>query len=236
MPATSLTVAAASSLAPILPALIAAWNRDHETVIRPTFGASGTLLRQIAAGAPVDVFLSAGDKEVNELVGLRAVRPATRTAFAENRLVLAQATSARIQLTGWADLLELPARFRIALGKPETVPAGRYAREALRKHGMYEDLQRQKRLVFTGTVRQAADAAASGNVDAALVFATDVRADKRLRAVVTAVPGTDHMPIRYVAIVTKQARNEAEAVSFVRFLRSEPARRVFKAAGFVVLD
>ncbi|MBC8138210.1 MAG: molybdate ABC transporter substrate-binding protein [Fibrella sp.] len=233
---TVITVAAASSLAPILPALIAAWNREHQTTIRPTFGASGTLLRQIVSGAPIDVFLSAGEKEANEMERLGAVRAGTRAVFAENRLVLAQAKSARAGLTAWGDLLRLPPGFRIALGKPDTVPAGRYAKETLQKRGLYETLQRQGRLVFTGTVRQAADAAATGNVNAALIFATDVRADKRLRTVQTAKAGVDHKPIRYIAIVTKQARNESEASLFVRFLRSEPAKRIMTVAGFAVLD
>ena len=183
MPATTLTVAAASSLAPILPALVAVWHREYETAIRPTFGASGTLLRQIVVGAPIDVFLSAGEKEANELAALGAIRPATRAVFAENRLVLAQPKSARVRLANWADLLKLPA--------------GRYVHETLRKRGIYATLERQNRLVFTGTVRQAAAAAATGNVDAALVFATDGRADPRLRIVQTVRSGTDPMFLRF---------------------------------------
>lgn len=234
MPETTLTVAAASSLVTALPKLIAVWNRDHKTVIRPTFGASGTLLRQISAGAPIDVFLSASEKEADELMKSGGARPATRTVFAENRLVLAQSRAISMRPMDWANLLKFPATYRIALGKPDTVPAGRYARETLQKHNLYAVLQSRRSLVFTGTVRQAADAAATGNVNAALIFATDVRADSRLSVVFTAKPGVDHAPIRYIAIVTKQARNETEAGLFLQFLRSEPARRVLKSAGFVV--
>lgn len=234
MPETpTLTVAAASSLAPILPQIIAAWSKESKTVIRPNFGASGTLLRQIAAGAPIDLFLSAGDNEVDELIDRDAVRKETRLVFAQNRLVLAQAKSARILLRSWTDLRTLPAGFRIALGKPDTVPAGRYAKATLQKRGLYERLQAERRLIFTGTVRQAADAAATGNADAALIFATDVRADTRLRTVATAVPGTDHVPIHYVAIVTQQTRSAAAAVSFVHFLHASVTQRILKSAGFV---
>lgn len=232
-----LTVAAASSLAPILSRLIAAWDkqpaREGATTIRPTFGASGTLLRQITAGAPIDIFLSAGEKEVDALLKGDAARPATHTRFAENRLVLAQPAVISQRPLDWKILKTFPAGYRIALGKPDTVPAGRYAKETLEKRGLYAALLARRSLVFMGTVRQAADAAASMNVNAALVFATDVRADPRLRIVLTAKPGVDHSPIRYVAIVTKQARSVAEAERFVRFLRSAPARRVLKAAGFV---
>ncbi len=235
MPATTLTVAAASSLAPILPALVVAWNRDNETVIRPTFGASGTLLRQIAAGAPVDVFLSAGEKEVNELVTRGAARPATRTRFAENRLVLAQLITISARIEVWSDLVKIVG-YRVALGKPDTVPAGRYAKEVLEKHRVYAALQARNSLVFTGTVRQSADAAAMGNVNAALIFATDVRADPRLSTVLVAKPGVDHTPIRYVAVVTKQSRREGEASRFVAFLRSDSAKRVLAGAGFRVTE
>jgi molybdate transport system substrate-binding protein len=234
MPEVTLTIAAASSLAFVLPKLISVWNRDHKTVIRSTFGASGTLLRQISAGAPIDILLSAAEKEVDELIQRKAAQAATRSVFAENRLVLAQGCVISVRPQDWSDLIKFPATYRIALGKPDTVPAGRYARETLQKKGLYVALQARRSLVFTGTVRQAADAAASGNVNAALIFATDVRADPRLSTVFTAKPGVDHAAIRYVAIITKQARSEAEAGSFLQFLRSEPARRVLKSAGFVV--
>ena len=153
--------------------------------------------------------------------------------FAQNRLVLAQARSARVPLRDWTDLRTLPAGFRIALGKPDTVPAGRYAQATLQKRGFYDRLQAERRLIFTGTVRQAADAAATGNVDVALIFATDVRADARLRTVATAMPGSDHAPIHYVAIVTQQTKNEPNATAFVRFLCSAPAKRVLVEAGFL---
>lgn len=233
-----ITIAAASSLAPVLPHLLAAWNKQKQptqrVAARPTFGASGTLLRQIAAGAPIDIFLSAGEKEVDDLIKRGAVRRETRVPFAENRLVLTQRSVSEWRPLAWSDLAGSPTRYRIALGKPDTVPAGRYAKETLQKHGVYDTLLAQKRLVFTGTVRQAADAAATGNVNAAIVFATDVHADPRLNTILTAKPGIDHKPIRYVAILTKQVRSKTEASSFLQFLRSEPAKRVLTEAGFQI--
>jgi ABC-type molybdate transport system substrate-binding protein len=104
----------------------------------------------------------------------------------------------------------------------------------LQKRGVYMVLQRRNSLVFTGTVRQAADAAATGNVSAALIFATDVRADSRLGIVLTAKPVVDHSPIVYVAIATRQTRVEAEVARLLRFLRSEAAKRVLTGAGFRV--
>ncbi len=230
-----LTVAVASSLSDVLPRIASAWSElGSSPQIRATSGASGTLARQIAAGAPIDVFLSAGEKEVRELLARGAARAETRVVFAGNSLVLTQLATARVRLKEFADLAHLPDGFRVALGNPDAVPAGRYARETLLKRGVYDLLREQNRLVFTGSVRQAADAVAQGNADAGLIFATDARGYKPLRVVCAARSGVDHAPIRYIAVVTRQTRGEVAAAGFVRFLRTAPARDILAGAGFTV--
>lgn len=224
-----LTIAAASSLADILPRLAALARLS--TPPRFVFAASGTLARQIAAGAPFDVFVAAGEKETDELAKSGAIDPASRAVFAGNRLVTVQNADFN-SVIAFNDLAAPGQTYRVAVGNPDTVPAGRYTKQTLLKRGVWTGLLAGHRLVFTASVREAASAAATGNVRLALVFATDARADKRLRVTDAAVPGRDHLPIRYVAAVTKEARDPNAARTFVRFLASAPARTALLGAGF----
>ncbi|MES1227949.1 MAG: molybdate ABC transporter substrate-binding protein, partial [Armatimonadota bacterium] len=104
---------------------------------------------------------------------------------------------------------------------------------ALTKRGVWDILFRTKRLVLVGSVRQALDATVSGNADAAIVFATDARADQELvRVDAMATPGRDHDPIRYVAAVTQQAQDKNASRLFIAYLKGRSARSILAEAGF----
>lgn len=231
----SLTVAAASSLADVFPKIGTAFTNQSKGrfTVRFQFAASGAIEAQIRAGAPIDVFAAAGEKEMGELVQEKAIRVDTRTIFAANRLVLIQPTKSHVPLRDWRDLMAFPANAHLVIGKPDTVPAGRFAKEVLTKRGVWNALQGKRQLVFAGSVRQVLESAIAGNADAAVVFATDARsAGNRVRVVATAIPGRDHAPIRYVVAVPMSAVHAEAAQAFTKFLIGNVARKMFAEAGF----
>jgi molybdate transport system substrate-binding protein len=194
--------------------------------VRFQFAASGVLVQQIQSGAPVDVFASAGLPEMDRLQQSNHLIPETRINFAANRLVLIVPHTSK--QNRWESLQTAK---RIAIGQPETVPAGRYAKETLIKRGDWS--RYQSRLVYAGSVRQVLAYVAKGDVDAGFVFATDVRLEaERVRVIVTAVPGQDHSPILYPVSVLSRTKHPALARRFVRYLQEEPAQTVLRRHGF----
>jgi molybdate transport system substrate-binding protein len=198
-------------------------------VLRYNFGASGALARQIEAGAPVDVFVSAARREMDELEGRGLIDPATRRVFARNVLVVVTPGDARLDLATPADLLA-PRVTRVVIGNPKTVPAGRYTEESLRALGLWERLR--PRIVLAENVRQALDYVARGEVDAGFVYATDAAARPgEVREAFRPAADT-YRPIVYPAAVVRDSRQRALARAFVESLLGAPAQAVLRRLGF----
>lgn len=225
--AAELYVSAAASLTDASAALKATFEKNNPglTVVVST-GASGLLLRQIEQGAPADVFLSADEATMDQAVSRKAVDPATRRTVAGNALVLAVSPSGDPPAS--LDSLAGPGVSRIVMGSPGSVPAGRYARDALEAVGLYETLK--PKLILAENVRQALDYLSRGEVDAAFVFATDARkAGAKVRVALT-LPA--RRTVTYPAAVTAGAKNPDAAKAFLAYLASPEARSVFTANGF----
>jgi molybdate transport system substrate-binding protein len=222
-------VAAASSLTDVLKEIAAAFQKANPRIrIRFTFGASGTLLQQIQAGAPVDVFISASPKEMDTLEKAGRLLAGTRANIAGNRLVLIVPASGS-RVTGWVSLVSAPGR--IALSNPDSVPSGRYARETLTRRKLWDAVA--KKGVYGGNVRQTLAYVAGGNVAAGVVFATDAKIEaRRVRVVATATPGKDHAPIVYPASILGSSRQSNAARRFLTYLRTPAAQAVFRRFGF----
>ena len=227
--ADEVLVSAAASLTDAFSEIGKVYTRSNpRTIVRFNFGASGSLQQQIANGAPVDVFASASPVEMDALQRANRIEPSTRIDFASNRLVLA--APAGSPLRRWEDLRATSVH-RIALSDPESVPSGRYARDTLIRRGLWSVVQ--PKAVFGENVRQTLTYVAAGNVDAGIVFATDVPAEpRRVRVVEEAVPGRDHLPITYPAAAVKGAPNRSGAQRFVTFLLSPPAQAMLARYGF----
>ncbi len=201
------TVAAAASLRTVVPALIEAWGGD----LRVTYGASGTLRRQVEAGAPIDAVLFASPAPVDSLVAQGLADPTTRAVAATNALALIGPPGSDPR---FATLDRLPAAGRLAIGDPRVVPAGTYAEEALRGLGQWDGLR--DRLVYGGDVSMVLAYARRGEVDAAIVYATEARgipdvavldrADRPVAEVVTAAaPDADPAARAFLTFVTSPA-------------------------------
>jgi molybdate transport system substrate-binding protein len=212
--AAPLSVAAAASLRELLERAAPLFERAHPGVrLQPSFEASSTLARQIAAGAAFDAFLSA-DAENVERVRERA-QPNTITPFLSNRLALVGRPDLPAPPADPAGLRTLTGK--IAVAGP-AVPAGKYARTWMRARGLLDALE--PRLVNADHVRAALALVEADAADFAFVYATDARVAKRARLLWTAPPAEDP-GIVYVAAALRESRHP-HAAAFVRWL-TEPA-------------
>ena len=197
--------------------------------LRYNFGASGDLQKQIEAGAPVDLFLSAATRQMDELEKQKLIVVASRKAFARNVLTVIKPADSRVDITSASDLLEARVT-RIVIGQPKTVPAGQYAEESLRKLGLWDRLQ--PKLVFSENVRQALDYVARGEVDAGFVYTTD--AATRAQGVKEAFrpPEDTYRPVVYPGAVVAASKQPALAQAFLDLLRSPQGQAVLARYGF----
>lgn len=226
----SVTVSAAASLKPVLTSLGHEFENERRGVtINFNFAGSGTLRTQIEAGAPVDLFIPADDKNMDALARQDLVEPASRRVLAGNRLVLIVARDSRLNIHSFGDLKRSDVA-RVAIGAPG-VPAGDRAREVLKRLGIASQIEAKS--VRGKDVRETLAQVESGNVEAGVVYRTDAQSSSRVRIVAMA-PANFHAPIRYPAAVVAGARNRTLALDFLRFLSSAKAKARFKAAGFVV--
>ncbi len=223
-----LLVSAAASLTNALKEVAGAFEKTHSGVkIVCNFAASGVLLQQMATGAPVDVFAAADQKTMNQAQEKKLIVPGTRKNFVSNRLVLIVPMDSKLSLSGLKDLTG-PAVKRLAVGNPATVPAGRYAKEALEQAGLWEALS--PKFILAESVRQVLDYVRRGEVDAGLVYSTDAAIAAGKVKVVQTV--TEHEPILYPLAVTAATDKKALAQSWVEFVLSPPAQEIFQRFGF----
>jgi molybdate transport system substrate-binding protein len=199
-------------------------------IVRFNLGASGDLQRQIEAGAPVDVFVSAAAPPMDQLERRGLIVAASRRVFARNVLTVVKPADSRLDLARPADLLD-PRVSRIVIGNPRTVPAGQYAEESLRALGLLDGLR--SKLVLAENVRQALDYVVRGEVDAGFVYATD--AATRRGAIREAFrPGEDtYRPIIYPVAVVAGTRHPALAQAFIDALAGPLGQPVLQRLGFL---
>jgi len=225
----TLTVSVAASLKDAIVEVEAAYNQDHPAIdFRNNFGSSGTLASEIEQGAPVDAFLSAGSKQMNELEAKGLIASGTRHDLLRNELVLiAQPDS---QLRDFQGLADRSVKL-IALGDPGSVPAGQYGRQTLQALHLYDKLS--AKLVLGKDVRQVLTYVETGNADAGLVYSTDAQISGKVRVVAVA-PESSHDPIVYPAAILKGSRDPDDARKFTDFLGSPAAKAIFIKHGFTM--
>ena len=224
-----IVVAAAISLKESFNELGAIYERRTGTKVTFTFGASGELEKQIEAGAPVDVFASAAEREMDELQARNLIDPATRADFARNSLVLVVPRDSKLQIRSFSDL-EKPSVTKIAIGNPKTVPAGQYAQQLLRNTRILPKIE--SRLILAENVRQVLDYVAREEVDAGIVYATDVQVAQGKVSVAARAPDEDYGPILYPLAVTRDSGNVNGAKGFVDLVLSPEGIQVLKKYGF----
>jgi molybdate transport system substrate-binding protein len=226
--AEEFVVSGAASLTGAMTEIKEAFEAAHPGLkVFVNFAASGQLLQQIEAGAPVDVFAPADQDTMDRAQKHGLIDAATRVDFTANELLLAvPADSAMIG--GIEDLTGANVG-RLALGEPDAVPAGSYTKAALVALGLWERLE--PRMIYGLSVKQALDYVALGEVDAAFVYATDARVARgRVRAVATM---GGHKPIVYPAAVVAASDHKEAARAFMAFLCGEPGQAILARFGFI---
>jgi molybdate transport system substrate-binding protein len=227
-----LLVFAAASLTDALEEVNRAFTARTHLEVRASFAASSVLAKQIEAGAPADVFVSADLGWMDYLQKRGLLSAGSRRDVLGNALVLIAPTDSAVHLAiapGF-DLARALGGGRLATGDPDSVPVGQYARAALTQLGVWDKVA--ARLVRAENVRTALEYVARGEATLGIVYRTDAQAEKRVRVVAT-FPEDTHPPIRYPAAVTAGARSQAS--QFVEFLASDEAHEIFARHGFTPL-
>lgn len=227
--AVKLTVSAAASLTEALGKIEEQFEISHPNIeIQYNFGASGALQKQIEQGAPADLFFSASDKNMSALIKQGLVKPEQNDQLLANTLVLA-APKESSQTPESLDALKESSFGRIAIGIPESVPAGQYARQALEASGLWDTLI--SKLVQAKDVKSVLQMIETGNADAGFVYKTDVLGSDKAKILLDVDPAA-YSPIVYPAGVLSSTDHPEEAAAFWDYLRSDKAIAVFTEYGF----
>ncbi len=226
---SNLIVSAAASLKDALQAVQQVYQQTKPAVsIKYNFAASGPLQQQIENGAPVDVFVSAAEKQMNALDKKGLILKDTRRYLLTNTLVLIVPQNSSSAITDFRQLAGSDVK-KIAVGEPRSVPAGQYADEVFKNLGILSQVR--PKLVLGNSVRQVLTFVASGNADAGLVYATDAKISPQVKVVATAAENL-HSPIIYPVAVLKNSKNVQAAKEYVQFLSSNQTSGVFQKYGF----
>ncbi|MFC6489137.1 molybdate ABC transporter substrate-binding protein [Nitratireductor sp. GCM10026969] len=226
--AESLTIFAAASMKDAMDRAAPAFEAESGVEVVVSLAASSVLARQIEAGAPADVYISADQEWMDWLSERELVRPDGIRTVAANALVIASSADAGQTARDPADLL---GRERFAMGDPSHVPAGRYAKAALEGLGLWEAVR--EHAVYAENVRVALELARRGEVRAAIVYGSDEKAVEGLLRAYT-FPPESHPPILYPAAATPEAGPEAQA--FIDFLAGPAGQEIFRDLGFAPFD
>lgn len=225
-------VLAAASLQEALSDAARAWAARRHAAPVLSFASSSVLARQIEAGAPADLFISADNEWMDYVAGKGLIRPGSRALLLSNQLVLVAPAGSRAALTIGRNfpLARALGNGRLAMGDPDAVPAGKYGKAALTALGVWAGVE--GKVARADNVRGALALVERGEAPFGIVFATDARASAKVR-VVGAFPANTHPPILYPVATLKSATNP-DTEAFRRFLLSREGKAIFARRGFVV--
>ena len=232
--AADITVFAAASLAETMNRLADDYQKQSGKTVAVSLAASSVLARQIEASGGADIFVSADEDWMDYLDSKGLLTAGTRSDLLGNRLVLVapggapQGEGAILTITSMPDLKQGLKGGRLAIADPDSVPAGKYAKQALTRLNAWDGIP----LASAENVRVALAYVARGEAPLGVVYMTDALAEAKVH-VVAKFPESSHTPIRYPAALVKDARPAARG--FLAYLASAAARSVFEKAGFSVL-
>jgi molybdate transport system substrate-binding protein len=228
----TLTVFGAASLTNVLQDLGDAFTKETSIAVKFSFAASSTLAKQIENGAPADIFMSADADWMDYLQSHHLIQDSSRRDVVGNRLVLIAPADSTVKLKIGPNFALAAAlgRGRLATGDPAAVPAGRYARAALTRLGVWKEVE--ARIVRADSVRSALAFVDRGEAPLGIVYETDALVDKNV-GVIDVFPADSHAPIIYPVALTRVA--QPAAAQFVAFIASSAAQQTFKSYGFVPL-
>lgn len=226
---TEIIVSAAASLQDSLDKIAVLYEKQHPDIdLVFNYGASGTLQKQIEQGAPADLFFSAGDKQMNALVDAGLITD--HKMLLKNQLVLVVPSDSKTKITTITQLTDKSFK-KVAVGQPESVPAGQYAQQSLTTKKVWDTLQ--SKLIFAKDVRAVLSYVETGNADAGFVYKTDALTSKKVKIALTISPYA-HKAINYPAGVVKDTKNLEAAKAFYSYVQTKTASDIFTSYGFLL--
>jgi molybdate transport system substrate-binding protein len=230
--ANELVVSAAVSLKDAFTEIAALHEKQANVKVHFNFGASGALQKQIESGAPADVFASAGARQMDDLASKGAIVSSSRKDFARNSLVLIVPANAS-GVTSFIDLTK-PEITKIAVGNPKTVPAGQYTEQAFTKLKLLPDIQ--PKLIYAEDVRQVLDYVVRAEVDAGVVYSSDVLSGRAKIKEVAIASEDSHEPILYPIAIIKESHRQEAAQKFIDLVISAEGQRILARHGFTTVS
>ncbi|MCI5535094.1 MAG: molybdate ABC transporter substrate-binding protein [Clostridiales bacterium] len=225
------TVLAAASLTDSLDEIIAEYEKDADCTITPSYAGSGDLVQQIEGGAPCDIFISASKANMDQLEDSGYIDTETRQDMLTNTLTLIAAAEKKDAVS--MDSLTSDEVGTIAVGEPETVPAGKYASQVFDSMKISDQLT--DKIVYAKDVRAVLNYVETGDADCGFVYRTDaLLLDEENGVIVEDVDSSLHDPIVYPAAIMKDAPQAESAADFYEFLQTDFAKEVFEKYGFNV--
>ncbi len=224
----NLIVSAAVSLTEALEEIKTWYEAENDVNITFNFGGSGSLAQQIQQGAPVDVFISANQTWMDTLEEEGRLVPQTRIDLTGNSIVLIAGIGSELGYVSFEDI-DADDVEQVAIGHPESVPAGMYTEGILKKLDKWD--QMEDKLVLAKDVRQVLTYVETGNVDIGFVYASDALISNKIKVIAKA-SSSWHEPIIYPAAVIADTDYKEEAISFTTFMKTEEAQAIFKKYGF----
>jgi molybdate transport system substrate-binding protein len=239
----SVTVFAAASMTESLKEIATLYKKAAPDVeIVYNFDSSGTLKTQIQSGADCDIFISAGQRQMNQLdiaadpsvntEKLDFVAPGTRFNIVSNQVVLIIPKGKNPKGIGSFEDAATDKVFLMSLGNSD-VPVGQYSEEIFTKLGLWDKIKAASKITFASNVKEVLAHVAAGAVDCGVVYSTDAATAPQVE-IVAAAPEGSHTPITYPAAILKAAPNQAAAQAFIDFLKGGEATDVFKRIGFAI--
>lgn len=226
---TEIFVSAAASMTDAMKELAAVYGKAHPGItITYNFGASGALQTQIEEGAPADLFVSAAQKQMDNLDKKDLIVKDSRKDLLVNKVVLITGKENKAGLKSFEDVTSDKVKV-IALGEPKGVPVGQYSEEIFTKLGMLDAVK--AKASYGSDVRQVLDWVEHGEADCGVVYATDAAISKDVKVIAEA-PAGSHKPVIYPAAVLKNSGNKEAAAEFLTFLSSKEAAAIFEKYGF----
>ena len=230
--AVEINISAAASLTEALTEIQTEYEKESNAILLFNFGASGALQKQIEEGAPCDLFLSASKANMDALEEAGLIEADSRKNILGNTLTLVAAAEKEDVVRGYEALTSADVT-SISIGIPESVPAGKYAQQALENLGIWDQIQ--GKIVFAKDVKQALEYVETGNADCGLVYKTDAKT-METGLIVAELPEDTHDPIVYPAALTMDSAQAEAAAKFYEFLQTDYAKGIFEKYGFSVLS
>lgn len=224
---TVLTVSAAASLKTSLDEIAENYRKDNPGVtVNINYGGSGALEKQIAEGAPSDIFISAAKKNMDNLEEKNLIVKESRKDLLKNTLVLIAPNTQKDKIKTVEDITKAE---KIAMGEEKTVPAGKYGKEVLTKLNLFSEIE--SRVVYQKDVTAVLNIVELGEVDAGIVYLTDSK--KMKNGFVVAEFSSDlHALIVYPAAIIQGTKNPEKADGFLKYMENEKSKEIFAKNGF----